>query len=105
MNTINESAKSGQDQFLDSAQSLRDYLQSSVRQALRCVIEQEVTALCGDRHKPNATSIYYRAGSAQSYVMAHGKHERMERPRLQKARPRSRKNVRKPCLQRRGSHL
>ena len=70
MNTINESAMSGQDQFLDSAQSLRDYLQSSVRQALRCVIEQEVTALCGDRHKPNATSIYYRAGSAQSYLMA-----------------------------------
>ena len=84
MNTISESAKSGQDQFLDSAQSLRDYLQSSVRQALRCVIEQEVTALCGDRHKPNATSIYYRAGSAQSYVMAHGKHERMERPRVRK---------------------
>ena len=40
MSKITESAVSGQDQFLDSAQSLRDYLQSSVRQALRCVIEQ-----------------------------------------------------------------
>ena len=42
MSKITESAVSGQDQFLDSAQSLRDYLQASVRQALRCVIEQEV---------------------------------------------------------------
>jgi hypothetical protein len=82
MSKITESAVSGQDQFLDSAQSLRDYLQSSVRQALRCVIEQDVTALCGDRHKPDDASDYYRAGSAQSYVMAHGKHEPMERPRV-----------------------
>jgi hypothetical protein len=47
MSKITESAESGQDQFLDSAQSLRDYLQASVRQALRCVIEQEVAGLCG----------------------------------------------------------
>ena len=84
MSKVTESAQSGQDQFLDSAQSLRDYLQASVRQALRCVIEQEVTALCGDRHKPSGQSDYYRAGSAQSYVMAHGKHEPMERPRVRK---------------------
>lgn len=82
MSKITESAVSGQDQFLDSAQSLRDYLQASVRQALRSVIEQEVTALCGDRHKPDGDSTYYRAGSAQSYVMAHGTHEPMERPRV-----------------------
>ena len=84
MSKVTESAVSGQDQFLDSAQSLRDYLQASVRQALRSVIEQEVTALCGDRHKPAEDSAYYRAGSAQSYVMAHGKHEAMERPRVRK---------------------
>ena len=84
MNKVTAPAQSGQDQFLDSAQSLRDYLQSSVRQALRSVIEQEVSALCGERHRPDGDSTYYRAGSAQSFVMAHGQHESMERPRVRK---------------------
>jgi putative transposase len=82
MSKVTESVKSGQDQSLDSAQALRDYLQLSVRQALRSVIEQEVSALCGERHRPDGDSVYYRAGSAQSFVMAHGQHEPMERPRV-----------------------
>jgi putative transposase len=80
MSKVTESVKRGQDKDLDSAQTLRDYLQLSVRQALRSVIEQEVSALCGERHRPDGDSVYYRAGSAQSFVMAHGQHEPMERP-------------------------
>jgi hypothetical protein len=53
MSKVTKSAVSGQDQFLDSAQALRDYLHFSVRQALRAVIEEEVDALCGPRHKPS----------------------------------------------------
>jgi hypothetical protein len=52
MSKVTESAPNGQDQILDSAQALRDDLHSSVRQALRAVIEEEVDALCGPRHKP-----------------------------------------------------
>ena len=82
MSKVTDTVKSGQDQFLDSAQALRDYLQSSVRQALRSVIDHEVSALCGERHRPDSDSDYYRAGSAQSFVMAHGQHEPMDRPRV-----------------------
>jgi len=72
MSKLTESAASGQDQFLDSSQSLRAYLHASVEQALRSVIDQEISALCGARHKPDGDSSYYRAGSAQPFVMVHG---------------------------------
>lgn len=84
MSKLTDSAARGQDQFLDSSQSLRAYLHASVQQALRSVIDQEISALCGERHKPDGESAYYRAGSAQSFVMVHGQHEPMERPRVRK---------------------
>lgn len=37
MNKVTESAVSGQDQFIDGAQCLRDNLLASVREVLRCV--------------------------------------------------------------------
>ena len=44
MSKLTDSAASGQDQFLDSSQSLRAYLHASVQQALRSVIDQEISA-------------------------------------------------------------
>jgi len=37
--------------------------------------------LYAETSQANGDSDYYRAGSAQSFVMAHGQHEAMERPR------------------------
>lgn len=71
-------------QIIESSAALRDYLRASARQALRSVIDEEVAALCGPRHHPDAEAEHRRAGSAPSYVMVNGKHEPMERPRVRK---------------------
>lgn len=84
MSKLSDSAACGQDQFLDSANELRAYLQCKAREALRAVIEEEVAALCGDRYRPHPECEYYRAGSADSYVMVHGGHEAMSRPRVRR---------------------
>lgn len=84
MNKLAESGIDGQDQFLDSANELRAYLQSKAREALRAVIDEEVATLCGDRYRPHPEGAYYRAGSAESYVKVNGRHEPMTRPRVRR---------------------
>jgi len=84
MSKLTESAPSGQDQYIDSAESLRAHLQTKAREALCAVIDEEVAALCGERYRANSGRDHYRAGSAHSYVMVSGEHESMDRPRVRR---------------------
>jgi hypothetical protein len=74
----------GQGLFVDSAESLREHLRSSVRQALKELFEEEIRILCGARYHPGGSD-YHRAGSSPSYVMTDARREPMDRPRVRRA--------------------
>ena len=55
----------GQGLFVDSAESLREHLRGSVRQALKEIFEEEIRSLCGDRYHPEGKDCR-RGGTAPS---------------------------------------
>lgn len=67
-----------------AGQELRLVLQAAARHALSRIVQDEVTALCGERYSPSEQSEYFRAGSAPSSVYVQGKKERMPRPRVRR---------------------
>ena len=73
----------GQGLFVDSAESLREHLRGSVRQALKEIFEEEIRSLCGDRYHPEGKDCR-RGGTAPSYVMTDARREPMERPRVRR---------------------
>jgi len=73
----------GQGLIVDSAESLREHLRGSVRQALKEIFEEEIRSLCGDRYHPGGSDCR-RAGTAPSYVMTDARREPMERPRVRR---------------------
>ena len=75
--------ETGQGLFVDSAESLREHLRGSVRQALKEIFEEEIRSLCGDRYHPDGSDCK-RAGTAPSYVMTDARREPMERPRVRR---------------------
>jgi transposase-like protein len=83
MKRDSNSPVAGQGLFVDSAESLREHLRGSVRQALKDIFEEEIRILCGDRYQPNGGD-YHRAGTAPSYVMTDARREPMERPRVRR---------------------
>lgn len=76
----------GQGINVDSAESLREHLRGSVRQALKEIFEWEIRDLCGKRYHPEGGDCR-RAGTAPSYVMTDGRRESMDRPRVRRQRP------------------
>ena len=52
----------------EAAKLLRDMLRANVRQALYELVEEEISGLCGPRHRPFAETPYYRSGSVDSEV-------------------------------------
>jgi hypothetical protein len=55
--------EAGQGLIIDSAESLREHLRGSVRQALMEIFEEEIRSLCGERYHPEGSD-YKRAGTA-----------------------------------------
>lgn len=74
----------GQEDSCTAGGELRLMLRAAVRRALREVVQEEVTALCGPRYHPAQQSEYFRAGSAPSSVYVQGKKESMPRPRVRR---------------------
>ena len=64
------------------ATMLRDYLRGAVRGAIYGLLQEELTELCGPLHRPEASSRYYRAGSAPSHFFVEGRREDLLRPRV-----------------------
>ena len=60
---------------------LRDHLRGMVRQMITDVIAEEVTELCGPRHRPTDGDMY-RAGTAPGSVIHDGERESILRPRV-----------------------
>lgn len=68
----------------EAAKLLRDMLRANVRQALYELVEEEISGLCGPRHRPCAETPYYRSGSADSEVYLDGSRTVAKRPRVRR---------------------
>lgn len=80
------------DQTSSAAQAVsaenREYFMSRLRDSLRAtaeqMLEEEVNALCGESHRPEAGAQYRRAGSESGTCYAEGRREAILRPRVRK---------------------
>ena len=68
----------------EAAKLLRDILRASVREALYGLVEEEISGLCGPRHRPKEGTPYYRSGSAASEVFLDGRRTEAKRPRVRR---------------------
>jgi transposase-like protein len=83
MNEDRQASGSRQGIFNGTAETLREHLRGSVREALKAIFEEEIRALCGERYRPDQSE-YQRAGSAPSYVITDASREAMDRPRVRR---------------------
>jgi len=68
----------------EAGEIFRSFLRETVRTSYVEVMLEEVSALCGPRHKPDKRSEYYRSGSAPGVCRVDGREERITRPRVRK---------------------
>lgn len=68
----------------EAARLLRDILRANVREALYELVEEEISGLCGPRHRPKEQTPYYRSGSAESEVYLDGSRTAAKRPRVRR---------------------
>ena len=73
-----------QDQNSLNAEAFREMMRQMIREALKAVIEEEVSGLCGPAWHPDRQSGYQRAGRAPSSLYIEGRKESMKRPRVRK---------------------
>ena len=81
MNVSNLLQTLGQVSSGSAGEVLRDHLRGMVRQMITDVIAEEVTELCGPKHRP-ADGDLYRAGTAPGRVIHEGERESILRPRV-----------------------
>ena len=62
----------------------RSFLREVIRSSYAEVMLEEVSALCGPRHRPDADTPYYRSGSAPGICTVDGHEERVIRPRVRR---------------------
>lgn len=65
----------------EAGEIFRDFLRGSVRQMICEVMAEEVTELCGPKHRPNDSG-YVRAGSSSGRVIVEERREEIVRPRV-----------------------
>jgi hypothetical protein len=70
----------------EAGKTLQNWMRETARQAFLQLVEEEVTALCGPKHSPDAQSGYRRSGSAQSSVYMDGRKEPARRPRVRRVK-------------------
>lgn len=71
----------GQVSSCEAGKIFRDFLRGSVRQMICDVMAEEVTELCGPKHRPGEGD-YVRAGSSEGRVLIDGEREEIVRPRV-----------------------
>lgn len=67
-----------------AAQLLHEVLRAGVRTALYAIVEQEISGLCGRRHRPDKEATCVRAGSAKSDIYLDGRRVEAKRPRVRR---------------------
>ncbi len=77
----------------EAGEIFRSFLRETVRTSYVEVMLEEVSALCGPRHKPDKSSKYYRSGSAPGICTVDGHKERVIRPRVRKKKNTGSKEV------------
>ena len=83
MNESNLLQTLGQVSSGSAGEVFRDHLRGMVRQMITDVIAEEVTELCGPKHRPTGGD-FYRAGTAPGSVIHEGQREAIVRPRVRK---------------------
>jgi len=81
MNDSNLLQTLGQVSSGSAGEVLRDHLRGMVRQMITDVIAEEVTELCGPKHRPTGGDMY-RAGTALGSVIHDGQRKTISRPRV-----------------------
>ena len=66
------------------AKVFREYLRGEVRATLWELMQEEVEALCGKRHRPEPDAVCRRAGSEEGVMYFHGRKEAIRRPRVRR---------------------
>ena len=69
---------------LETADAFRTMLRINARKALFALVEEEVEALCGPRHRPSEQSSHYRSGGVDSPVYLSGQRDTLRRPRVRR---------------------
>jgi len=68
----------------EAGEIFRCFLRDTIRTSYVEVMLEEVTALCGPKHRPDSESLYYRSGSAPGICIVDGNEERITRPRARR---------------------
>lgn len=79
-----QAEKPGESPFEDNAAAFRAYLRSTVREALCAMVNEEISALCGEAWHPSENASCYRAGSAPLSVFLQGERQPLRRPRVRR---------------------
>lgn len=67
-----------------AGEAFREFIRDQVDEIIIGVMAEEVSLLCGPRHRPKAEGDFYRAGSASGYVLYEGRRRDVQRPRVRK---------------------
>jgi putative transposase len=81
MNDFNILESLGQVSFEKTAEVFRAHLRGAVRELICEVMAEEVTELCGSKHRPEG-GVLFRAGSSPGRVIYEGQRESIVRPRV-----------------------
>ena len=81
MNDSNLLQTLGQVTSESASEVFRDHLRGLVRQMISDVMSEEVTHLCGAKHRPGGEDVY-RHGSSPGRVIYEGQREEIVRPRV-----------------------
>lgn len=82
MNNFNLLRTLGQVSSDSASEVFRDHLRGLVRQMISGVMAEEVTELCGAKHRPSGDGTCFRSGSSPGRVIYEGQREEILRPRV-----------------------
>ena len=86
MKINNQTSSAAQAVSAENRESFMRLLRDSLRVKAEQMLEEEVNALCGESHRPEAGAQYRRAGSERGTCYADGRREPIVRPRVRKQR-------------------
>jgi hypothetical protein len=86
MKINNQTSSAAQAVSAENRGSFMSLLRDSLRVKAEQMLEEEVNALCGESHRPEAGAQYRRAGSERGTCYADGRREPIVRPRVRKQR-------------------
>lgn len=84
MKSNDQTASAAQAVPVPNREIFMNLLRDSLRATAEQMLEEEVNALCGESHRPQAGAQYRRAGSESGVCHAQGRREAILRPRVRK---------------------